>query len=98
MISVADIIEMLDSGRPRHPLESEGWSYVDHPAKFSPEMWRAYLDFFGVSEYIILAESSGVNSAGRPWQRGQLLVSPQGMRNLAAKLKALEEKDAAQVH
>lgn len=92
------ILDFLESGRPRHPLENEGWIYVDPRVKFSPEIWQTYLAIYGPGEYQILIESAGQHRDGQPWQRGQLLVSPTGQRNMAEYVARIREPGAAQVN
>lgn len=82
--ATADLLAALDLMRPKHPLEAEGWTYVDPPTRFSPEMWELFLSYFGEGEYRILVSSSGVSSGGEPWKRGQLMVSPAGMTRFRA--------------
>ncbi len=89
------LINFLDKMRPQHPLEGEGWKYIDPPGKFSPEMWEQFLSQFGGAEnYRMLAQSSGTGPNG-PWRRGQLLVSPAGMEAFKASVaKIREERDS----
>lgn len=92
------ILDFLETGRPRHPLEDQGWRYVDPGVKFSPELWQTYLAIYGPGEYQILIESVGQHRNGQPWQRGQLLVSPTGQRNMAEYVARIQEPGAAQVN
>lgn len=73
---------------PGEPVEGEsyradGWAYIDPPGLFSPEAWDALLGHFGEGEVVILAGTSGFMADGRPFKRGQLLVSPKGMEAVA---------------
>lgn len=82
------MLEFLEEQRTPHPLEAEGWRYIDPPTKFSPEYWELFLSYFGGPEhYKVLAFSEGV-LGGLPFARGQLLVSPQGMANMQARAAA----------
>jgi hypothetical protein len=48
-------------------------------------MWDHFLDLIGDGEYAILAGSAGTHpSDGKPFVRGQLLVSPAGIENMKA--------------
>ena len=72
-----------------------GWAYKDVP-RMSLEIWETFLAILGEGNYKILAVSSGAGhyapkEDGSPgwegdeqWQRGQLLVSPEGMANAIA--------------
>src|ERR1700743_175375 len=66
-------------------LKDKGWKYIDPPTKFSHEMWDYFLALLGKDEYQLLIMSSGVAKDGFKWKRGQFLVSPQGILNLADK-------------
>ena len=67
--------------KPWHPLQQEGWRYFDPPGKFKPEFWRRFLAILGEGNYHLLAVSEGEKD-GEPWVRGQMLVSPDGVRRL----------------
>lgn len=69
-------------------LLDSGWQYRDPRGRFSPEMWDHFLSVLGDGEYRLIAGSNGVDSDGLPWVRGQLLVSPRGLANATAHLKA----------
>ena len=60
---------------------ADGWAYFDPPTRFSPEMWELFLNAFGVesTDYVVLAVSAG-NSPEGSWVRGQILVSPDGIK------------------
>ena len=64
-----------------HPLVQEDWEYVDPPGRFSPKIWQQLLDLIGKGNYAIVACSAG-ETDGKPWIRGQLIVSPTGMKNV----------------
>jgi hypothetical protein len=61
-------------------LRAKGWRYIDPPTKFSPEMWDYFRNLIGRDEHKLL-----VSSTGDGWKRGQFLISPQGMLNMADK-------------
>jgi hypothetical protein len=58
---------------------ADGWVYRDLPRRLSHEMWDLFLDTIGEGNFRLLAMT-----AGKDWKRGQLLISPDGMKNLAA--------------
>lgn len=61
---------------------ADGWGYFDPGVKFEPEAWQDILNIIG-EEYEILAFSTGkFPKSGKPWVRGQLLVSPKGLDNI----------------
>ena len=60
-------------------LMADGWVYHDLPSRFSNEYWDMFIELLGAGNYRILAMS-----AGPGWKRGQFLISPEGMKNLAA--------------
>lgn len=66
-------------------LRALGWRYIDPPTKFSHEMWDYFCKIIGEDEYKLLIFSEGVSPDGFKWKRGQFVVSPQGMLNLANK-------------
>lgn len=66
-------------------LRAKGWRYVDPPTKFSPEMWDYFCAIIGEGEYKLLIASEGTERDGFEWKRGQFVISPQGMLNLADK-------------
>ncbi len=68
-------------------LIADGWHYVDPRGRFSPEMWELFLSEIGDGEYRILAYSRGVDRDGWQWERGQLLISPQGWENMTLSVK-----------
>lgn len=65
-------------------LRALGWRYVDPPTKFSHEMWDYFRSLIGEGEYKLLIYSEGVAPDGFKWKRGQFVISPQGMKNLAS--------------
>ncbi len=60
-------------------LMADGWVYRDFPSRVSYEVWAQFIDILGEGNYRILAMSYS-----REWKRGQFLISPEGMKNLAA--------------
>ncbi len=60
-------------------LRADGWVYRDIPGRLSHEMWDHLIGIIGVGNFEILAMSIGDD-----WKRGQLMISPDGMKNLAA--------------
>lgn len=66
-------------------LRALGWRYVDPPTKFSHEMWDYFRARIGEGEYKLLIFSEGETADGFKWKRGQFIISPQGMLNLADK-------------
>lgn len=75
-------------------LRALGWRYVDPPTKFSHEMWDYFRALIGEDEHKLLIYSSGEASDGFEWKRGQFVISPQGMKNLADKDRAERLKPA----
>jgi len=71
-------------------LRALGWKYVDPPTKFSHEMWEYFRNLIGMDEHKLLIYSDGITRDGFPWKRGQFVISPQGMKNLADKDRALK--------
>lgn len=59
---------------------ADGWVYRDIPGRFSHEMWDKFLGLLGEGNYVILAKSE---SEADDWVRGQFLISPDGMKNMA---------------
>lgn len=57
-----------------------GWVYRDIP-KCAPEAWQLALDTIGDGNFQPLAVSHGSGPQG-PWSRGQMFISPEGMRRL----------------
>lgn len=76
------LMAALDAARPRHPLEAEGWKYLDLPARFAPDIWDFMLEVMGPENHQVLATTQGTLPSGKPYVRGQLMVSPTGMRNM----------------
>jgi hypothetical protein len=65
-------------------LRAKGWRYIDPPTKFTPDAWDEFLRIIGEGEYEIICASEGhTKENGHEWTRGQLLVSPQGFKNMA---------------
>ena len=60
-------------------LLADGWVYRDLHKRLSYEMWDRFLADIGTENYRILAMTIGPD-----WKRGQLMISPDGMKNLAA--------------
>ncbi|MES2753819.1 MAG: hypothetical protein V4659_04065 [Pseudomonadota bacterium] len=78
---------------PGEPIEgktyrADGWAYIDPPGRFSPEAWADFLAMFGAGQAVILALSAGRTIEGAPWRRGQILISPEGMRAAGAAAEA----------
>lgn len=63
-------------------LKADGWVYRDIPGRLSNEIWDHLLDVIGAENFRILGMS-----VGNDWKRGQLMISPNGMKNLAAARK-----------
>jgi hypothetical protein len=64
---------------------ADGWAYIDPPTRFSPEAWDGLMDLIGEGNVVILAATTGTLKDGRPYVRGQLLISPDGIRNIEAR-------------
>lgn len=62
-----------------------GWVYRDMPdgILLDETSWTAFLSIIGFSNYRILAFTERKEFDG-VWRRGQFLISPEGMKNLAA--------------
>lgn len=69
-------------------LRALGWIYIDPPTKFSHEMWDYFRALIGDDEHRLLIWSKGEAPDGFKWKRGQFVVSPLGMKNLADKERA----------
>jgi hypothetical protein len=69
-------------------LRALGWRYIDPPTKFSHEMWDYFRALIGEHEHQLLIYSEGEAPDAFKWKRGQFVVSPQGMKNLADKERA----------
>ena len=63
---------------PGKTLRADGWVYRDIPGRLSHEIWDYLIGVIGAGNFEILAMSSGAD-----WKRGQLMISPDGMKNLA---------------
>jgi hypothetical protein len=61
-------------------LREQGWVYRDVPGRFSFEMWDLFLSVLGEGNYHIIAMSENKE---KDWKRGQFLLSPQAMENIA---------------
>lgn len=59
-------------------LIADGWVYRDIPSRLSYEFWDRFIDLLGEGNYRIMAVTTGPD-----WKRGQFLISPEGMNNLA---------------
>ena len=70
---------MMPVGEPieGETLLADGWVYKDIPGRLSYEMWDHLLDIIGDGNFRVLAMS-----VGEDWKRGQLMISPNGMKNL----------------
>jgi len=77
-------------------LRALGWRYVDPPTKFSFEMWDYFRNLIGMDEHKLLIYSEGITADGFKWKRGQFVISPQGMKNLADKDRALKLQPSPQ--
>lgn len=60
-------------------IARDGWVYRDLPGKLSHEMWDHFIGILADAPYYILIASEGPD-----WRRGQFLLSPQAMANIAA--------------
>ncbi len=60
-------------------LMADGWVYRDLPGRLSYEYWDLFLKTLGEGNYRIMALTTSPD-----WKRGQFLISPKGMENLAA--------------
>lgn len=69
-------------------LRALGWRYVNPPTKFSHAMWDYFRGLIGMEEHKLLIYSDGTARDGFQWKRGQFVISPQGMLNLADKDRA----------
>lgn len=69
-------------------LIEEGWQYIDPPVVFTEEMWDNFCAMFGELsvDYHILAMSV-IKEPDGVFYRGQLLVSPNGIKNAREKAK-----------
>lgn len=72
-------------------LKAQGWVYRDAPGKFSAGAWDQTMEIIGEKNCRILALSTGNDDRG-VWKRGQILISPQGIENLNAWVKAKQER------
>lgn len=60
----------------------EGWTYRDLP-NMLPEFWTRLIDWIGVDEYKLLTFAERTWPDGMTTVRGQMLISPIGLANLA---------------
>jgi len=60
-------------------LMADGWVYRDLPSRLSHEMWGLFIETLGEGNYRVLAMTITSD-----WVRGQLFISPEGMKNLTA--------------
>ncbi len=67
-------------------LMADGWVYRDLPKRLSDEYWDLFVKTLGEDNYRIM-----IMSVGSGWKRGQFLISPQGMKNLAAYIAKQKE-------
>lgn len=74
-------------------LIKQGWRYIDPPTWFSPDMWEHFQSTIGErgKDFHILIQSSG-GTGDSAWIRGQFLISPQGMTNMAEYSKRKKEE------
>jgi hypothetical protein len=70
---------------PGKTYRADGWAYTDPPSRFSPESWDGLMDLIGEGNVVVLAKTTGTLSDGGPYVRGQLLISPAGIKNIEAK-------------
>ena len=61
---------------------ADGWKYRDLP-KLSPEMWDYLISIIGEENYVCLTIAEHFEDSQLIAKRGQLLISPTGMENLA---------------
>ena len=73
-------------------LVADGWEYRDIP-RLSPIWWDRVLAAIGPENYRVLAMSSGVTDKGS-WARGQVFISPKGLKNLEEFGKTMVEAGA----
>jgi len=71
---------LLPTGEPimGQTLRADGWVYRDLPGRLSPEMWDTLIETLGDGNYRILAMTITSD-----YVRGQFMISPEGMKNLA---------------
>lgn len=58
-----------------------GWAYRDLP-NMLPEFWFQLLDWIGVDEYKLITQAERTWPDGVETIRGQILISPIGLKNL----------------
>lgn len=64
---------------------ADGWQYRDIP-NLSPKMWDYLFSMIGnENEHYVFLSTSSIERNGELWaKRGQILISPIGMENLAS--------------
>jgi len=72
---------------PGETLRADGWEYRDLDRRLTPEAWDTLLGIIGEGNYRILATAGGITD-GQPWVRGQLFISPFGLKRMAEHVKA----------
>ncbi len=80
-MALGDMKDMFPLGEPfkGETLMADGWVYRDLPNRLSNEYWDMFLETLGEGNYRIMGMTVGAG-----WKRGQFLISPEGMKNLAA--------------
>lgn len=73
---------------PGETLIADGWVYRDMPGWMATEYWDQFLALLGEGNYRILAMSKRPDA-----KRGQFLISPLGMKNIAAQEKTCTMPD-----
>ena len=61
---------------------ADGWKYRDIP-KLSPQMWDYFTQILGEENFVCLTISEYFHDDELVAKRGQILISPVGMENLA---------------
>ena len=79
---------------PGKTYRADGWGYVSAPGRFSPKAWDRMMNDIGEGNVVVLAATTGTLPDGRPFVRGQLLISPDGIKNIEAK-RAQREPETA---
>ena len=79
---MTELPEVICSLPPGEPVEGEtlledGWVYRDIPGRLSYEAWDLLLSIIGKGNYRVLAMTIGPD-----WKRGQLMISPEGMKSM----------------
>ncbi len=79
---------------PGKTYRADGWAYVSTPGHFSPEGWDRMISDIGEGNVVVLAATTRTLPDRRPIIRGQLLISPDGIRNIEAKRATPEPANA----